>query len=192
MKMDKLKNKLINYSVEPGEMAWENIRRALDDNKQEISSPKKITRYLVPLAAAVVVFILCALFFINKNESPGQVSETDSGENEKNTVAFSSPDTSLLSSKQNDQSSNIISTEKITNDYITIASVDGKPVKISSKAATLILSSDDQYPPKAVWSAKVNKWKTRMLSNPVTPTTSNFLDIADLTEALDDQTNSDN
>jgi len=71
--------------------------------------------------------------------------------------------------------------------YITITGPQGKPVKISSKAATLIVSSDDQNPPKPVWSAKVNKWKDIMKANTLAPTTANFLDIVGLTQALKEQ-----
>ncbi len=191
--MDKLKNKLLNYSVQPPVDAWGNISRQLDGNRQTLfPTSKNISRYFLPLAAAVLAIVLCAVFFINKTHSPIEISKADSGKQERNIVLFSAPDTNLLSFKEIDESANAVSSKNIKGGYITIASVDGKPVKVSSKAATLIVSSNDQYPPKAIWSSKVNKWKARMLSNPVTPTTANFLDIADLTEALDEKNNPGN
>ncbi len=190
--MDKLKNKLLNYSVQPPVDAWGNISRQLGGNRHTALPTSKISRYLLPLAAAVLAIVLCAVFFINKTHSPIEISKADSGKQERNIVLFSAPDTNLLSFKEIDESANAVSSKNIKGGYITIASVDGKPVKVSSKAATLIVSSNDQYPPKAIWSSKVNKWKARMLSNPVTPTTANFLDIADLTEALDEKNNPGN
>ena len=68
--------------------------------------------------------------------------------------------------------------------YITISGPQGQPVKISSKAASLIVSSDDQNPPNPVWSDKVNKWKDIMKANTLSPATANFLDIVELTHAL--------
>jgi hypothetical protein len=68
--------------------------------------------------------------------------------------------------------------------YITVAGPQGQPVKISPKAAELIVSSDDQNPPKPVWSAKVQRWKDIMKANTLTATTADFLDIVELTHAL--------
>ena len=68
--------------------------------------------------------------------------------------------------------------------YITVAGPEGQPVKVSSKVASLIESSDNSYPPKPVWNKKINKWKDIMKANTLTPTTGNFLDIVDLTNSL--------
>ncbi len=100
--MDKLKSKLLNYSIEAPQNAWNNIRQELDKKGQPTpTSSKTIARYFLPLAAAILVIFLCTIFFINKNGSPLQMSKADSGKNEKNMVTFSSPDTNLLSSKKN-------------------------------------------------------------------------------------------
>jgi hypothetical protein len=76
------------------------------------------------------------------------------------------------------------------NSYITVAGPDGQPVKVSSKVASLIESSDNSYPPKPVWNKKINKWKDIMKANTLTPTTGNFLDIVDLTNSLKDDNSS--
>lgn len=73
--------------------------------------------------------------------------------------------------------------------YITIAGPEGQPVKISPKVATLIESSDDKYPPNAVWSSKINKWKDIMKANILIPTATNFLDIVELADTFREREN---
>src|SRR5690606_4257864 len=48
--------------------------------------------------------------------------------------------------------------------YITISGPEGTPVKISPKAATLIISADGEFPPKPVWDKKIDKWQKIMLN----------------------------
>jgi hypothetical protein len=183
--MDNLKKKLYNYAAEAPDDSWANIITSLDATGTGSLHPRKISPYLIPMAAALLIFVFGAVFFINQKFSTTHISSSDPDRPEKGMATFSSPDTNLIAS-------NKIVPQIRTNTYIIISSVDGNPVKISSKAASLIVSSDNQYPPKTVWSAKVNRWKAKMLTNPVTPTTANFLDIADLTEVLTDRNNSDN
>jgi hypothetical protein len=68
--------------------------------------------------------------------------------------------------------------------YITIEGPGGQPVKISSKAATLIVSADNEFPPKPVWSKKIEKWKRIMLSSTFSPTSTSLLDIAQITSGI--------
>ena len=70
--------------------------------------------------------------------------------------------------------------------YITIAGPGGQPVKISSKVATLIVSADNDYPPKPVWDKKIEKWKDIMLSSTISPTATNLLDIMQLSSMRGD------
>ncbi len=68
--------------------------------------------------------------------------------------------------------------------YITISGPEGQPVKISSKAASLIESSDDQFPPKPVWNKKISKWKDIMQANSLAPSSGNLIDIVELSHTL--------
>lgn len=183
--MDNLKKKLFNYAVAAPDDSWANIINGLNETNTVSPHPRKISPYLIPVAAAFLILIFGTIFFIDQKYPATQIAKRTSDQSEKSMASFSSPDTNLLANYKKGP-------QVRSNRYITIASVDGNPVKISSKAASLIVSSDNQYPPKTVWSAKVNRWKTKMLTNPVTPTTANFLDIADLTEVLTDRNNSDN
>ena len=62
---------------------------------------------------------------------------------------------------------------------------EGQPVKISTKAATLIVSADDEYPPKPVWNKKIEKWKQIMLSSTLSPTSTNLLEIVQVPSSSD-------
>ena len=70
--------------------------------------------------------------------------------------------------------------------YITIEGPQGQPVKISSKMATLIDSSETKVSAKPVWHKKINEWREIMKANTLAPTPGNFLDIVELTKSLRD------
>ena len=70
--------------------------------------------------------------------------------------------------------------------YITIEGPQGQPLKVSSKLATLIDSSDNKVPPKPSWNRKINEWREIMKGNTLAPTPGNFLDIIELTKTLKD------
>ena len=70
--------------------------------------------------------------------------------------------------------------------YITIEGPEGQPVKISSKMAMLIDSSETKVASKPIWNKKINEWKEIMKANTLAPTPGNFLDIVELTKSLKD------
>ena len=61
-----------------------------------------------------------------------------------------------------------------TSRYITIEGPQGQPVKVSSKMATLIDSSETKVSSKPVWNKKINEWREIMKSNTLAPTPGNF------------------
>lgn len=70
--------------------------------------------------------------------------------------------------------------------YITVEGLQGQPVKVSSKMASLIDSSNEKNPSKPVWNKKINEWREIMKGNTLAPTPGNFLDIIELTKTLKD------
>jgi hypothetical protein len=154
----------------------------------------KFIFYGLTAAASLIIIFLSSLFF-NKNNrnadikpitSSSSFTRHDSGNTlikdslNNKTLEFiiqSTKDKSLLA-----QNENKIPGKK----YITIAGPGGQPVKISTKVATLIVSADNDYPPKAVWDKKINKWKQIMLSSTLSPTASNLLDIVQLSSIRGD------
>lgn len=73
-----------------------------------------------------------------------------------------------------------------TSRYITIEGPEGQPVKVSSKMATLIDSSETKVSTKPIWHKKINEWREIMKGNTLAPTPGNFLDIVELTKSLRD------
>ncbi len=88
--------------------------------------------------------------------------------------------------KKTDSTDNNLILSNTTSRYITIEGPQGQPVKVSSKMATLIDSSETKVSSKPVWNKKINEWREIMKSNTLTPTPGNFLDIVELTKTLKD------
>ena len=88
--------------------------------------------------------------------------------------------------KKTDSTDNNLIASNTTSRYITIEGPQGQPVKVSSKMATLIDSSETKVSSKPVWNKKINEWREIMKSNTLAPTPGNFLDIVELTKTLKD------
>jgi hypothetical protein len=86
--------------------------------------------------------------------------------------------------KKSDSTNTKLIASNIDPRYITIEGLQGQPVKVSSKMATLIDSSDESVPPKPIWNKKINEWREIMKGNTLAPTPGNFLDIIELTRTL--------
>jgi hypothetical protein len=181
--MEDYKNKLLNYQETPPADIWNKISNELNDEKviqiPGLRRKSKLLFYSLTAAASLVIIFLSTVLF-NKNEedksiakAPANIEQTattnkDSIELNQQMLEkiIETPDKKLLAS-------NFRNPKK----YITIAGPEGEPVKISAKAATLIVSADNDYPPKPVWNKKIDKWKKIMLSNTTTPTATNLVDI---------------
>ena len=174
--MQDLKDKMYNYEVTPPSESWQIIATALDENKVDKSTSfkkrSKVFYLSLSAAAAISIFVVGLIFWQNNNK------ELDY----KITVPKTTSTNESIMEKESISSRD----NKMEGDskYITITGQQGECVKISSKAARLIVSADNQNPPKPVWSAKVNKWKDIMESNVFAPATANFLDIVGLTQTL--------
>ena len=174
--MQDLKDKMYNYEVTPPSESWQIIATALDENKvgksTSLKKRSKVFYLSLSAAAAISIFVVGLIFWQNDNK----------GLDDKITVPKTISANESTMEKENISSRG----NKMEGDskYITITGQQGECVKISSKAAKLIVSSDNQNPPKPVWSAKVDKWRDIMEANILAPTTANFLDIVEFTHAL--------
>lgn len=88
--------------------------------------------------------------------------------------------------KNTDSTDNNLTASNTTSRYITIEGPQGQPVKVSSKMATLIDSSETKISTKPIWNKKINEWREIMKGNTLAPTPGNFLDIVELTKTLKD------
>lgn len=196
--MQNFKDKLFNYEANPPANVWDNISAELDAGDQKViqmpglRKKSRLLFYGLTAAASLVIIFLSSLFFeksgqkedslavssVNKKyDSSSQLRDKDSLNNlTLEDIIKSSKNKSAQAQKQTGQQKK----------YITISGPGGQPVRISSKVATLIVSADNDYPPKPVWDKKINKWKQLMLSSTLSPTATNLLDIAELSSMRGD------
>jgi hypothetical protein len=181
--MQNFKNKLYDFEVTPPENIWSDISKDLAGNKIiKITDRKKSKSlyYLAIAAASLVIIFLGSLFF--KHNSPSSENSTTTVSNEKmrDSMALNHKilESIIHSPKEKHEIVlNDLQSPDIPKKYITVAGPEGQPVKISPKAATLIIAANNDFPPKPTWSKKVDKWQKIMLSSTISPT---FAGIADL------------
>lgn len=191
--MQNFKDKLLNYEAEPPIGIWDNIAAELNDGDQKViqlPSLRKRSRFLfygLTAAASLVIIFVSSLFFDRSGKKDHSQTDVTFTKNNYDSLAKSQTKDSLnnvaLEGIIRSNKTNVAVAEKQSGGqkkYITILGPGGQPVKISSKVATLIVSADNDYPPKPVWDKKINKWKQLMLSSTLSPTATNLLDIAEL------------
>ena len=195
--MKRVKEKMYNYEVTPPFQSWQIISTALDEVNRGDKQPvqKSSHSFYVSLAAAAVAIVIFSVF-IWLNNSEKKVNQTITGQMIKTNQPILYDKITVPSTNNGEDNSarananmyngklNAAASEAGVKKYIIICGPQGQPVKISSKVISLIVSSDDQNPPNAVWNSKVNKWKDIMKANILAPATADFLDIVDLTHAL--------
>jgi hypothetical protein len=181
--MQNFKNKLYDFEVTPPENIWSDISKDLAGNKIiKITDRKKSKSlyYLAIAAASLVIIFLGSLFF--KHNSPSSENSTTTVSNEKMRDSMALNHRILESiihspKEKHEIVLNDLQSPDIPKKYITVAGPEGQPVKISPKAATLIIAANNDFPPKPTWSKKEDKWQKIMLSSTISPT---FAGIADL------------
>ncbi len=190
IKMQNFKNKLYNYETPPPEGIWSNIVKELDDEKViKMPGLRRRSKFLFYslTAAASLVIIFISTFFFNKNKEIKSVADAPAlkidnliTQKVKDSIALNYQILETIIKTPQDKkllASNFERNNGQAKKYITISGPEGQPVKISPKAATLILSADNEYPPKPVWNKKIDKWKQIMLSITTSPTSTNLVDI---------------
>ncbi len=196
--MQKFNNKLYDYETPPPDSVWSNIVQELDGDKKVVPLPafrrkSKFVFYGLTAAASLVI-IFASTFFFNTNKKVKQVADAPSLQTKhlvpqqvKDSIALNHKILETIINTPDDKkllASNFAKHSGQAKKYITIAGPEGQPVKISPKAATLILSADDEFPPKAIWNKKIEKWKQIMLSNTISPT-AGLVDILQIAASSD-------
>ena len=180
--MEDFKNKLLNYQETPPADIWNKISNGLNDEKiiqiPGLRRKSKFLFYSLTAAASLVIILLSTVLF-NKNKEDRSVAKVPAKVEQ---VAQTNKDSIELNQQMLEKiietpDKKLLASNFYQKKYITIAGPEGQPVKISAKAATLIVSADNDYPPKPVWNKKIDKWKKIMLSNTTAPTATNLVDI---------------
>lgn len=193
--MQSFKNKLYNYEAPPPGEIWEHINSELKNKKPSIAPAKKSKQFyfLAVAAASLVVIFIGSLFFGSNKESNSTANvlskqKAISPEKMKDSIVLNQK---ILESiihnpeEKHEIVSNGLKTIHLPKKYITVAGPEGEPVKISPKVATLIIAADNEFPPKPVWSKKIEKWKKIMLGTTVSTTSAGLADLIQLASAND-------
>ncbi len=194
--MPSFKNKLYNYEAPPPEEIWRHIAEELQDEKVvNISTRRKPTRffYFAVAAAFLAIIFIGSLFFNNSKQTN---STKNVSLNSKSVSPAQMKDSIMLNQKilesiihspkeKSEIVSNDLKAANLPKKYITISGPEGQPVKISPKVATLIVSADHEFPPKPIWSKKIDRWKRIMLSSTVSPTSAGLADLIQLASNSD-------
>ncbi|MEO7961848.1 MAG: hypothetical protein ABIR19_09880 [Ginsengibacter sp.] len=185
--MQNFQNKLYNYEANPPSDIWEKVSSELDSQESNLTIPvyrkkSRLLFYALTAAASLIIIFLSSLFF-NRKANDVQIGSaaTTIADSEFNSFPKDSLNNRTLAliikKGRHNSSENINNQKNYFKKYLTVAGPDGQPVKISPKAAMLILSADNDYPPKPVWDKKINKWSEIMLSSTMSPTATNLLEI---------------
>lgn len=178
--MKTVRDKLYHFEETPPPEIWDKLSGKIGDGKVITMQTRKRTKLVafMTAAAAIVTLLLINFVFLQKHENttPAQIASHpisgDSSEqnNELLEAIIKAPENKKLIASRNAISDGF-------KKYFTIEGPEGEPVKISPKAATLIISADNEYPPKPVWDKKIDEWQHIMLTNSLAPTSANLLDI---------------
>ncbi len=197
--MQNFKEKLYNYEAEPPSEIWQNIASELNDSANKLVSVKDVRKrsqliFYTLTAAASLVFIFIVSIFFNTSKIDLGIASNSSGQSQ-NLLPKQIQDSLNLNNKILKEIINSTKDKKLLalnyenssrygKKYLTIAGPECEPVKISPKVATLIESTDNEYPPKPVWNKKIEKWQEIMLGSTLSPTSTNLLDVVQLSSSI--------
>ena len=176
--MQTFQDKLYHYEVRPPEETWENIADKLY-NEEAIKLYKhgkpRLLFYGIAAAASIVIIFLASLFFNDSRST----SEYNLSISKDSIIQNKQILNSIINNPEEKKEivSNNFDLGNTLKKYLTVKGPSGQPVKISPKVATLILYADNEFPPKPIWSNKINKWQKIMLNTTVPPTSANLLDM---------------
>lgn len=193
--MQNFKNRLYNYEADPPGQIWQNINLELISSDPKVISIKSLRKrsklifYGITAAASLILIFIISLLFhkSQKNQSISSIAVNQSQNISSKQVqdSLNLNDKILKDIINSTENKNLLALNYENSSgngkkYLTIAGPECEPVKISPKVATLIESTDDGYPPKPIWNKKIERWKQIMLSSTLSPTSTNLLDIMQL------------
>jgi hypothetical protein len=169
---------------------WSKIADELNSEKViKMSGLRRRSRFLyygATAAAALIIIFVSNLLFNKpkqiKTAAESQVIKVDNllSQKVKDSINLNHQILETIINAPKDKkllAYNSVKHRGLAKKYITIAGAEGEPVKISPKVATLILSADNEYPPKPVWNKKIDRWQQIMLTSTLSPTSTNLIDI---------------
>jgi hypothetical protein len=192
--MQNFKNRLYDFETPPPGETWQKISDDLYDEKITGIYKQRRPRWIlygVSVAASLILIFLGSGLF--KKNTGGQREHTSSAvvkgvtpseQKIKDSVNLNRQILRSIINSPAEKRELVRGTAAPAKKYLTVAGPEGQPVRISAKVATLIISADNEYPPRPVWSKKINKWQKIMLSSTISSTT-NLFDLAQLATGTD-------
>lgn len=183
--MKTVKEKLYNYEQQPPDKIWVTVRNRISGAKTIEFKPRRKRIRIIALssaaAAIIALVIISTVFKTNPPENPLNPAQTTKILSPRQKEIMVKNYQALESIIQAPENKKLVTSREVSHSkdlkYITISGPEGEPVKISPKVATLIISADGGNPPRPVWNQKINKWQHIMLTNNITPTSGNLIDI---------------
>lgn len=175
--MKTVKERLRDFEEQPPEEMWDKISARLREGKITANYRRKtkITAFITAAAAIATIMVINFVFTNKEVHSPKVTTATTFSDSmEKNNELLESL-INAPQSKKLTESKSLISTGIMK--YFTIEGPEGEPVKISPKVATLIISADNEFPPKPVWNKQIDEWQQFMLTNNVVPTSVSLMEV---------------
>jgi len=186
--MQNFKNKLHDFEAHPPKETWAKISSELDNEKviqlPGIRRRSRLLFYGLTAAASLLILLIVNVFnnstTVPSNDKAAMVSSTQPAVNNNDSV---NQNKQLLENIINTPASQKLLASNFQKNngnqkkYITVAGPEGQPVKISPKVATLILSADNQYPPKPIWNEKIDEWQQIMLNNTTSASPAGLMDL---------------
>ena len=195
--MQSFKNKLYNFETPPPSQIWQHISQDLQ-NEKAVGIPGNIKSkniyYLAVAAASLVIIFIGSTIFksyqkdLHQTAKVSEAGKPVSAEKMKDSIILNQKILeSIIHSPKEKQAivSNDLKATNISKKYITIAGPEGQPVRISPKVATLIISADNEFPPKPTWSKKIDRWQKIMLSTTFSSTSAGLADLIQLASQSD-------
>ena len=190
--MQSFKDRLYNFEAPPPEEMWQHIAEDLQNEKATGFPAYKKSKniYYLAVAAASLAIIFIGSFFFKPHKKDMNITANGSS-GEKVISPEKMKDSIILNQKilesiihnpkeKQEIVSNDLNATNLPKKYITVAGPEGQPVKISPKVATLIISADNEFPPKPTWSRKIDRWQKIMLSTTVSTTSAGLADLIQL------------
>lgn len=188
--MKRFKERLYNYETPPPDDAWSKIEQHLD-GQQMIEIPglrkrSKLLFYAITAAASLIIIFIGSQFFKGYDSADNRLSQNTSTQNLTEAHQDSIHQNQQIleniiktPKKEKLLASHSINRKGTDKKYLTVAGPEGQPVKISPKVATLIISADNQYPPKPVWNEKIDEWQQIMLNNTSSSTPAGLMELVE-------------
>lgn len=188
--MQNFKEKLYHYEALPPDKVWNRVAEELYEEKEiklHRHGKRRFLFYGITAAASIIIIFLGSLFFKNNKPLDPAATRLSTSVNKqtdqiiKDSISLNQNILKSIINNPEEKKEIVSNNSNLINNtskkYLTVEGPTGQPVKISPKVATLIISADNENPPKPVWSKKIDRWQKIMLNSTISPTSASLMDL---------------